>query len=66
VHEAGRFLSPTYPHVSTACRLTLGDTSVNDLLDVTLQSLSKVLVHGRTTRKDNVLKITNATDAVSE
>ena len=45
----------THSHVTTAGSLAVGDTSVDDMLDISLQSPSKVLEHGRSSGKYDVL-----------
>lgn len=44
-----------HPHVVAACLFRVGYPSIDDVLDVSLQPPSKVLEHGGTTRKDDVL-----------
>lgn len=45
----------THSHQTTALLLATGDTTVDNVLHVTLQTFAKVLEHGRTTREYNVL-----------
>jgi hypothetical protein len=45
-----------YTDQTPACGLTLNDSTVNELLQVSLQPLSKVVEHGRPAGEDNVLQ----------
>ena len=56
----------THPHVATAGSLAVGNTSIDDVLDITLQPPSKVLEHGGSSGKYDVLSKTQPIDLSAE